>query len=575
MMSLPDWTRRAYRRVFLRIGVLFTCLLLLLFAFVFSNLVIPAPKVHAAGNGYWHTSGSQILDSNNQPVRITGINWFGFETANYVAHGLWSRDYKDMLNQIASEGYNTIRLPFSDQLFDPGSTPNSITFYPTGTNADLQGLTTGLQIMDKIINYGGSIGLKFILDQHRPDSGAQSALWYTTQYPQSRWLSDWEMLANHYKGNTAVIGADLHNEPHSPACWGCGDPTVDWRLAAETGGNAVLAINPHWLIFVEGVDCYGPGGSTTGDCYWWGGNLEGVAQYPVQLNVPNQLVYSAHDYPIDVAQQPWFSDPTYPNNLPGIWTKFWGYIAQQRIAPVWLGEFGTTLSNTSDMQWYQAITTYLGKGVSGINWTYWCWNPDSGDTGGILENDWLTVNQAKQAYLTPIEFSFGGTNSPTPTPGTTPTTGITPTPTSTPKPTPTPGTTPTPTPGTTPTPKPTSTPAPTPTSVSGGGSCKVHYAVQSEWAGGMSVAMTVTNTGTTTLNSWTLAFTFPNSQQKVTQGWNGTFVQSGSQVTVSSLSYNGTLASGASVSPGFNGTWSGSDPVPAAFTLNGVSCSVV
>ena len=51
----------------------------------------------AAGTGYWHTSGRRILDSNGTAVRIAGINWFGFETNNYVVHGLWSRDYKDML----------------------------------------------------------------------------------------------------------------------------------------------------------------------------------------------------------------------------------------------------------------------------------------------------------------------------------------------------------------------------------------------------------------------------------------------------------------------------------------------
>ena len=121
---------------------------------------VPTTTANAAGTGYWHTSGKNILDSNNQVVRIAGINWFGFETGNYVVHGLWARDYKSMLDQMKSLGYNTVRLPYSSQLFDAGSTPNSINFYQM--NADLQGLTTGLQIMDKIIAYGGSIGLPFI-----------------------------------------------------------------------------------------------------------------------------------------------------------------------------------------------------------------------------------------------------------------------------------------------------------------------------------------------------------------------------------------------------------------------------
>jgi len=493
----------------------------------------------ASGIGYWHTSGSQILDSNNQVVRIAGVNWFGFETANYVAHGLWTRSYKDMLDQIKSLGYNTIRLPYSNQLFDAGSTPNGIDF---NKNPDLQGLS-GIQDMDKIIGYASQIGLRIILDQHRPDSGAQSALWYTSAYPESRWISDWQMLANRYKGNPMVVGADLHNEPHAPACWGCGNTSVDWQLAAQRAGNAILSVNPNWLIFVEGVDCYGPGGATTGDCYWWGGNLEGVATAPVTLSLPNHVVYSAHDYPASVYNQPWFSASNYPANLPGVWDQHWGYIVKNNIAPVWLGEFGSKLATTSDQQWLSSLTHYLGTGANGISWTFWSWNPDSGDTGGILNDDWTTVNQTKQAYLNPIEFpldnSGGGGGGPTPTPTTAP-----------PSPTPT---------------QPTPTPVPS-------GSCKVSYAVQSQWSGGFTGNITVTNTSNTTVNGWTLQFTFPGNQQ-VTSGWNGQFSQQGSKETVQNASYNGQLAPGATASPGFNASWSGSNPNPTSFTLNGATCS--
>jgi endoglucanase len=391
-----------------RLLIVFPLLITLVVGIFIVRPFTSTPRAHAAGTGYWHTSGAQILDSQNQPVRIAGINWFGAETANFTPHGLWSRTYQSMLDQIKANGYNTIRLPYSNQLFDSGSTPTGIDF---ALNSDLQGLK-GLQILDKIINYGGSIGLRFILDHHRPDDGSQSPLWYTTQYPESRWLSDWQMLATHYLGNTAVIGADLDNEPHTPVCWGCGDATIDWRLAAQKAGNAILAINPHWLIFVEGIDTF------NGNGYWWGGNLMGVQNFPVQLNIANQLVYSAHDYPLDVATQPWFSDPTYPNNLPGIWDKYWGYIAKNNIAPVWVGEFGTTLATTSDKQWLSAMVSYLGTGVTGLNWTFWCWNPNSADTGGILEDDWQTVNTTKQNYLVPIMYALTGTGgAPTPTPG--------------------------------------------------------------------------------------------------------------------------------------------------------------
>src|SRR5579883_272556 len=266
------------------------------------------------GYGPWHTQGARILDANNHPVRIAGINWFGFETDSFVVHGLQNRSYQSMLDQIKSLGYNTIRLPYSNQLFDKTSQPTGIDY---NKNPDLQGLQ-GLQLMDKVIDYATGIGLHIILDQHRPDAGGQSALWYTSAYPESRWIADWQMLARHYKDNPLVIGADLHNEPHAPACWGCGNPALDWRLAAERAGNAILAVNPNWLIFVEGVDCYEPGGSTQGgNCYWWGGNLEGVKDSPVQLKVPHHLVYSVHDYPASVSYHAYFSAPDYPRNLPG------------------------------------------------------------------------------------------------------------------------------------------------------------------------------------------------------------------------------------------------------------------
>ncbi|MBI5030926.1 MAG: cellulase family glycosylhydrolase [Chloroflexi bacterium] len=350
-----------------------------------------SPSTHASGSGYWHTNGNQILDSNNRPVRIAGINWFGMETASYAPHGLWSRDYKDMLNQIKAQGYNTLRLPFSNQLFDAGSTPNGLDF-SGGKNADLVGLN-GLGIMDRIVAYATQIGLRIILDRHRPDSGAQSALWYTSAYSEQRWISDWQMLAQRYANNPTVVGADLHNEPHDPACWGCGNTALDWRLAAQRAGNAILSVNQNWLIFVEGVNCY------NGECYWWGGNLAGVAAHPVQLNIANRLVYSVHDYPSTVYPQWWFNDSTYPRNLPGIWDKYWGYVHKNNIAPVWVGEFGTLLQSTLDREWLNALTNYLGTGATGINWTFWTWNPNSGDTGGILNNDWLTINTDKQSYL--------------------------------------------------------------------------------------------------------------------------------------------------------------------------------
>jgi len=368
----------------------------------------PSVDTSAAGAGYWHTSGSHILDSNNQPVRITGLNWFGFETPDRIAHGLWARNWEELLDQIRSLGYTTIRLPFSNEMLGsntvPPNAPNA------NLNPDLVGLTS-MQIFDKIIQGAGARGLRIILDHHRSNAGVsaqESGLWYTDQFPESRVISDWTMLAQRYANNPTVVAVDLHNEPHASACWGCGSSTLDWRLGAERIGNAILAVNPNLLIVVEGNDCF------AGECTWWGGNLLGAAQFPVRLNVPNRLVYSPHDYPASVFPQSWFSAPNYPANLPGVWDHFWGYLNNSGTAPILIGEFGTRLQTTSDQQWLQTMAQYIGNNQ--LSWTFWSLNPNSGDTGGILLDDWITVSAPKQAVLAGIQFPLdppgGGTQTP-------------------------------------------------------------------------------------------------------------------------------------------------------------------
>ena len=359
--------------------------------------------------GYLSTQGNQIVDASGNGVKLAGVNWFGLESNRYAPDGLQARNYKEMMQQMADLGFNTIRLPFSDQLFDAGSTPTGIDF---GKNPDLAGLT-GLQIMDRIVAYAGQIGLKIILDHHRSSAGAganANGLWYEGAYTEQKWIANWTMLAGHYAGNPTVIGADLHNEPHGPATWG-GNAATDWAAAAERAGNAVLAANPNWLIFVEGVEAY------NNQYYWWGGNLMGVQDRPIVLDVPGRLVYSAHDYPNSIYGQPWFNDPAFPNNLVSKFDQMWGYIYKQNIAPVYLGEFGSKLTDPKDLAWLDKITAYLSgdfdangtsdiaAGQQGVHWTWWSWNPNSGDTGGILQDDWISVHQNKVAELQPIMWS--------------------------------------------------------------------------------------------------------------------------------------------------------------------------
>ncbi len=372
----------------------------------------------AQGAGYWHTSGDHILDMNNKQVRIAGIDWYGFESDKAVPGGLYAQDYRTVLQTIKAQGFNTIRLPLSSQMLESPSTGLNIAYYNaagTAINTDLKGLNS-LQVLDSIVTYAGMVGLKVVLDHHRSEAGISaeaSGLWFTPQYSEAAWIADWVALAGRYLGNPTVIGFDLHNEPHSVktggACWDCGG-AADWHLAAERAGNAVLAVNPNLLMFVEGTDVY------NGDYYWWGGNLEGVLRSPVVLAEANHLVYSAHDYGPHEAAQSWFNAGTTYSSLSTVWSKHWAYISQNNIAPVWLAEFGTTNDATdiqgnsagSQGQWFQSLVTFLNTDET-INWSYWAVNGE--DTYALLDAKYnpVPVNATKGAMLAGMHFPLSTT----------------------------------------------------------------------------------------------------------------------------------------------------------------------
>jgi hypothetical protein len=104
--------------------------------------------------------------------------------------------------------------------------------------------------------------------------------------------------------------------------------------------------------------------------------------------------------------------------------------------------------------------------------------------------------------------------------------------------------------------------------------CSVAYTTSSSWPGGFGAAITITNKSATAVSGWTLTWTWPASGEAVADGWDGTYSQSGANVTVTSASWNGSIpANGGSVSIGFNGSDTGQNPAPVAFYLNGSICS--
>ena len=360
--------------------------------------------------GFLHVEGNKLMDDDGNEARLTGINWFGFETSNQSPHGLWARDYRSMLRQIADLGFNTVRIPWSNAILREDAEAISITFYGKDAydgadpiNADLVDKTP-LEILDLIVEAAAEFRLKIVLDNHsrEPDGYMEEDFWYTAETSEAQWIEDWVFLAERYAENTTVIALDLNNEPHDGASWGSGDESTDWNTAAQKCGNAIVQVNPNALIIVEGVEERGDDG------YWWGGNLTGVRAYPIELDIPEKLVYSAHEYGPEVFQQDWFQTTDFPNNLADIWENYFGFIVKENVGHVFIGEFGIKDPDAYEGRagvWFETFLEYLKGGYS---WTFWCFNPNSGDTEGILEHDWLTPHQWKVDALKPYLAPFIG-----------------------------------------------------------------------------------------------------------------------------------------------------------------------
>lgn len=352
---------------------------------------LPAPR---AANGqrlnYWHTCGTQIADQNGRAVRIAGIAWSGMELPEAAPDGLDRRSYRAILGEIKALGYNTVRIPFSSEAIQPGHYPSKI---DPRVNPDLAGRTS-LEVLDRIIAACHDLGLKVILDHHRIDPWSKPPLWFDGHYSTEQWIADWMSLAKRYRGDDTVIAMDLQNEPYG-ATWGTGDPNTDWRLAATRGGNAVLAANPYLLIFVEGIGTY-----RNDAPYWWGGELRGVRTAPIRLQTAGRLVYSPHEYGPSVYPQSWFSAPDFPSNLPAVWDTHWGFIAREGIAPVVVGETGSPdYSYDVGGTTQRIFLSYLQ--LHRIGFIEWAANPNSPDTGGLFESDWLTINWPRHALFAP------------------------------------------------------------------------------------------------------------------------------------------------------------------------------
>lgn len=332
--------------------------------------------------GSLHTSGAQIVGPDGQPVRLACVGWNQFNEAISFEH---------QTALMVRLGFNCIRVSW--------------------VNATLR---EDLARIDRVVAAASSAGLRVILDNHtnepghgeRDNWGAQqkNGLWYDQggatddtdgggnpgTVTDARFTEDWRAVARHYAGNDTVIGYDIRNEPlnyRRMSLWGGGGDR-DIRDMYIRVGNAIQAIDSAKLIIVE---------PPSSDC-------RGVRRYPVALNVADKVVYSVHEYPGEISALPVSSGPALIRRM----NMMWGWLVNENIAPVWVGEMGASMTSEQSKAWAATIVAYLNgtapdglripEGGQGVGTDWWAWgylpgqNPD-----GTLEADWATPRPGQAA----------------------------------------------------------------------------------------------------------------------------------------------------------------------------------
>ena len=415
-------------------------------------------------NDDWlHAVGSRLYDKDGNQVWLTGANWFGMNCTENFPHGLWSADADELLSSVADHGINIIRFPISTELLL--SWMNGEPYKPVGLTAskdpyymfnpdfcDENGDTMdSMGIFDVLMKKCKKYGIKALIDIHSPashNSGHNYNLWYYEpsaadadnmaansktgeEITYDMWIESVTWLAEKYKNDDTIIAYDLKNEPHGKrgyngttcptdiAKWDDSEDLNNWAFAATECGNSILDVNPNALILIEGVEQYPKTekGYTydTADIWqasadvspwygaWWGGNLRGVKDYPIDFGSKSrnsQIVYSPHDYGPSVYNQTWFDkDFSTQTLLDDYWYDTWAYINDQDIAPLLIGEWGGHMDGGKNQKWMELLRDYMID--NHINHTFWCLNPNSGDTGGLLDSSFTVWDDEKYDLFEP------------------------------------------------------------------------------------------------------------------------------------------------------------------------------
>jgi aryl-phospho-beta-D-glucosidase BglC (GH1 family) len=326
-------------------------------------------------SGFLSVKGAQMVSPDGDPVRIASVGVTGM---NVVGGRLQLvgpfKGIEGHVTAMKSMGFNCVRVDWINKTLD-----------------DLG----AMQQLDDFVAACKSAGMKVIFDNHNNEAtpadwenAAQqkNGLWFDTgpgtdgtgnrgTISAAKFQEDWVAFAKHWAGDSTVIGFDIRNEPcahtSTPAVWGGGGPR-DIHAMYEAVGNAILTVNPSALIICEAIINYKTGA--------YEGDLSCVRLFPVRLINRAKLVYSVHEYPKEIGEYPGpESGPGYIERM----NKMWGWLVAENIAPVWIGEMGSSMTSAASREWCTTLLGYMNGTKPGgpvftgtqqcVSGDWWAW----------------------------------------------------------------------------------------------------------------------------------------------------------------------------------------------------------
>lgn len=384
------------------------------------------------------TKDGVIYGVDGQPLQLHGVNWFGFETGSTFVDGLYAgttqltNDFATVVYRFQLLGFNAVRLPFSFQDFmktpvdivrscmptsddiissstsPPGTSPPPLPPPVTSPSARTPGVcndyvdsSSTMARLVWVTQYLARSGFYVILDnQFNFDTTAVDNT--------PGWVEAWQQLATAVVADPAVapyVIFDVLNEPDSGQ--------LDWSTAGSLylqGLDAIAASTSNQnLMLVQGLGqsglglAWGEGYATDPTVLSTCGGCSNPSSFFDQLLTRpylNQVVTSVHVYPPSISK----NTATYQGSaLYAQLSGAWGYLNSEGYNghkfAIMIGETGSDLASALDLSFYPSLLNYInyaGDATDGLHsavtcWNWWAWNANSGDTKGVVEDDWTTI----------------------------------------------------------------------------------------------------------------------------------------------------------------------------------------